>query len=181
MPPYRLVTEDRRLRFWHIPMGPLLWKDNYTLYFPGNPESAVVPDYYQSDLKEPSQSSTEQLTTGQQHGGEAGQIEKNQKDNIDPATAADAETDRKRQGELAALDKYAWAHPKRILLTLKFLFTYGVTRDVIHHQSRGLEEVHKRAPVFDNKVEHLWTTAQVCSAMVRTLFIFSYPYCWIIY
>ncbi|KAL2000501.1 hypothetical protein VTN02DRAFT_2994 [Thermoascus thermophilus] len=37
----KLVTEDRRLRSWH----PLLWKDDYTLYFPGNPESAVVPDY----------------------------------------------------------------------------------------------------------------------------------------
>ncbi|GFF40363.1 phosphate-repressible phosphate permease [Aspergillus udagawae] len=38
-------------------------------------------------------------------------------------------------------------------------FTYGITRDVIHHQSKGLDHNHRRAPQFDNKVEHLWATA----------------------
>ncbi|GFF85886.1 phosphate transporter [Aspergillus lentulus] len=46
-----LVKEDRRLRFWHIPMGPLLWRDGYTLYFPGNSDKGIAPNYYKSDLK----------------------------------------------------------------------------------------------------------------------------------
>jgi hypothetical protein len=33
-------------------MGPLLWKDGYTLYLPGNENSELVPDYYRSELKE---------------------------------------------------------------------------------------------------------------------------------
>jgi hypothetical protein len=45
-------------------------------------------------------------------------------------------------------------------------FTYGITRDVIHHQSKGLDHIHQRAPVFDNKVEHLWVMYSVVNGPI---------------
>lgn len=158
----RLIKEDRRLRIWHIPMGPLLWKDNYSLYFPGDPDNDVVPNYYESDMKlDDSDGSIAGVHD------EPKQMEQ-QATMADPTKTADATAASEHQKDLAAVDSLAWAHPKRIYATLKMVFLYGMTRDVIHHQSKGLEKVHQHAPVFDNKVEHLWTTAQVCSAMVYT-------------
>jgi PiT family inorganic phosphate transporter/sodium-dependent phosphate transporter len=155
----------------------LLWKDNYTLYFPGNPEDGVVPDFYVSDLKlddevlpgENRQEAKSDAVVEQPEDIEPSKVEENPQ--ADPghgdAAGPQAITDRKRQKELETVDSLPWSHPMRIFVTLKLIISYGITRDVIHHQSRGLEEVHKRAPVFDNRVEYLWTTAQICSAMVR--------------
>lgn len=42
-------------------------------------------------------------------------------------------------------------------------------QDVIGHQSAELQSVHDRAPQFDNKVEYLWTTAQVLSSMIMSI------------
>lgn len=167
---YRLIKEDRRLRIWHIPMGPLLWKDNYSLYLPGDPDHDVVPNYYESDMKAvDSDGSIAGVSNEPKHADEQ---QHNQQES-DPAKTADATAAREHQEDLAVVDSLAWAHPKRIYTTLKMVFMYGMTRDVIHHQSKGLEKVHQRAPVFDNKVEHLWTTAQVCSAMVSGLALLS--------
>lgn len=156
-------------------MGPLLWRDNYTLYFPGNPDHGIVPDYYESDLKEANEKgeadTIHTVTEGQQSTLASPEIEPLKGDSSNAeheAQRANAKIAEKHQKELQALDSLPWAHPKRIFATLKLVFTYGITRDVIHHQSQGLDHIHQRAPVFDNKVEHLWTTAQVCSAMVRS-------------
>ncbi|KFY21622.1 hypothetical protein V493_07260 [Pseudogymnoascus sp. VKM F-4281 (FW-2241)] len=166
----RLVKEDRRIRLWHLPMGPLLWKDEPTLYWPGNPDSEVVPDYYSSDL----------IGTEAKEGDSAqvASDEKNKQGGSQPASEItpvnlheekERKTDEKRAKDLAAVDQLPWAHPKRILTTVKIILMHGITRDVIGHQSRGLNDVHKRAIVYDNKVEHLWTTAQVCSAMIMSI------------
>ncbi|KAJ6189110.1 hypothetical protein N7519_004018 [Penicillium mononematosum] len=168
-----LVKGDSRLRFWHIPMGPLLWKDNYTLYFPGNPDKNIVPNYYESDMK----GETDTLRSGSATEGQESTLATPEIEPLkgDPSAAendtrrADASIAEKHQKELQALDTLPWIHPKRIFATLKLVFTYGITRDVIHHQSMGLDHIHQRAPVFDNKVEHLWTTAQVCSAMIMSI------------
>lgn len=167
----KLVKEDRRLRLWHIPMGPLLWRDNYTLYYPGNEEHALVPDYYASDMKAEghvsSVQSTPVMAAEDQQSNEEGS--KDPKEDIADHSRPVNPADTKRQKELEAVDKLPWAHPKRIYATIKLVLTYGITRDVIHHQSQGLEDVHRRAPVFDNRVEYLWTTAQVCSAMIMSI------------
>lgn len=41
----RLVLNDCRLEWWHIPLGPLLWKSNPPIYFPSTKQVAVI-DYY---------------------------------------------------------------------------------------------------------------------------------------
>ncbi|KAJ2903866.1 hypothetical protein MKZ38_009249 [Zalerion maritima] len=181
----KLVKEDHRLRSWHIPMGPLLWRDNYTLYWPGDPNSVIVPDYYDSTYKGDSSSSATTTTLPEKNNGaqtatktadSSPVIEPNadpeaSKDSPDAQKEAnpDVATDKSRSKQLAAVDDLPWTHPRRIWAAARHVLTYGITRDIIHHQSRGLEAIHARAPVFDNKVEHLWTTAQVCSAMIMSI------------
>lgn len=162
-------------------MGPLLWKDNYTLYYPGEANANLVPDYYDSELKkeDPESDLLEEKIHGKGDSDANGKGEHEQ--GIIAAEAAQGPEshpvadkvvnpkDKKRQKDLAVVDSLPWAHPKRIWATFKLVTTYGITRDVIGHQSRGLDDVHKRAIVYDNKVEHLWTTAQVCTAMLMSV------------
>lgn len=41
----RFVKNDARVRAWHIPLGPLLYRENPPLYYPGKGDQ-VVKDYY---------------------------------------------------------------------------------------------------------------------------------------
>lgn len=41
----RLIMNDARMRPWHIPLGPLLYRDDPPIYWPGT-GSEVVTDYY---------------------------------------------------------------------------------------------------------------------------------------
>ena len=151
-------------------MGPMLWKDNYKLYYPGDANSDLVPDYYDSELSRDEKKSED---------GQSDASLKDQKgpDNIlrsdseeqQDKTVASNPKDRQRKKDLAAVDVLPWSHPRRIFTTIKLILTYGITRDVIKHQSVGLDKVHQRAIVYDNKVEHLWTTAQVCTAMLMSV------------
>ncbi|KAI9801202.1 MAG: hypothetical protein M1825_003476 [Sarcosagium campestre] len=47
----RLIKGDARLRWYHIPLGPMLRKENPYLYFPGDPNGDVVIDHYESAHK----------------------------------------------------------------------------------------------------------------------------------
>jgi phosphate/sulfate permease len=44
----RLIRKDPRVRFYHIPLGLYLLRDDPWLYFPGSEDRAIVTDYYQS-------------------------------------------------------------------------------------------------------------------------------------
>lgn len=176
----KLIKEDHRLRFWHIPMGPLLLKDGYSLYWPGSEDAPVVTDYYATDYRGGDDSTDADSVSNEKRGAHAADnaeppaitLAAEQQETpaaADPGQRAQAAVDKSRQKDLEAVDSLPWAHPRRIVATIKLVCMHGISRDVIGHQSRGLEEVHKRAPVFDNKVEHLWTTAQVCSAMIMSI------------
>ncbi|GAB7361395.1 hypothetical protein MBLNU230_g1448t1 [Neophaeotheca triangularis] len=181
----KLIMQDTRLRIWHIPMGPLLWKDNYKLYYPGDPNSEIVPNYYSSEYTgaeahlngkptddnyrdekpytDNDNTATDEITPSQKERQTSSNLD------ADGLKALDEKTDRARQHDLRAVDSLPWAHPRRVWAAIRLVLTYGITRDVIGHQNAGLEDVHNRAPVFDNKVEHLWTTAQVCSAIIMSI------------
>ena len=42
----KLIQKDARLRIWHIPLGPLLLRENPPLYFAGNADGEYVKNYY---------------------------------------------------------------------------------------------------------------------------------------
>ena len=47
----RLIMNDARMRPWHIPLGPLLYRDDPPLYWPGKGDE-VVADYYAKTSEE---------------------------------------------------------------------------------------------------------------------------------
>jgi len=160
-------------------MGPLLWKDNPKLYFPGDESAAIVPDYYCSDYKGPRDDEPAYTDEKNGHKDDLGdKIDSSTHSKEDGGLMAESKhpggleaskSDKARAKDIAAVDQLPWAHPRRLWAMTRMVLTYGVTRDIIGHQSKGLDHVHARAPVFDNKVEHLWTTAQVCSAMIMSI------------
>ena len=60
-------------------------------------------------------------------------------------------------------------YPQRIWSWTKFIVLQGVTRDCVSHDDPRLAKTHKLATHYDNKVEHLWTYAQVASAMIMSI------------
>ncbi|KAI6513375.1 hypothetical protein MCOR10_009248 [Pyricularia oryzae] len=60
-------------------------------------------------------------------------------------------------------------NPKRLWSWAKYIFLQGVTRDCVTHAAEDLASVHGKAKRYDNRVEHMWTYAQVASAMMMSI------------
>lgn len=176
----RLIMNDTRVRFYHIPLGPLLMKPNPPLYFPGKANQAVV-SYYEDSY-------------GEVRAGQNDQDKDNVISNADSVTATPeikakpnppqigndeekttpAAPPRKRHIEpterfIDPVRELSWANPQKAYGYIKWLFLQGVTRDVVTHDSPELRAIHARAHRYDDRVEHLWTYCQVVSAMMMSI------------
>lgn len=166
----RLVKGDTRIKFWHLPLGPLLWKDNPWVYFPSK-DTHIVVDHYESAY-ESSYASDASLSSG------------NEKDHIpvDGPTSLEKGDPELRQRVLITKrpvepeERFLAPHaakpifaPARLFGYFKYFLLQGVTRDCISHGSDAVRKTHERAIRYDNKVEHLWTYAQVLSAMIMSI------------
>ncbi|KFY36150.1 hypothetical protein V494_05273 [Pseudogymnoascus sp. VKM F-4513 (FW-928)] len=170
----RLVLNDARIQVWHLPLGPLLWRDNPPLYWPGNngnPDgAAVTKDHYKNArLPESSPTDSPTLIAGNEESKSAADssgLELGQ--GLGPPRMRKAHIGPKERflGPTKDLPIYA---PARLFSWTKYLFLQGVTRDVTSHDSDHLEKTHGLAKQYDNKVEHLWTYAQVASAMMMSI------------
>ncbi|KAH9882391.1 hypothetical protein J1614_000627 [Plenodomus biglobosus] len=195
----KLIQKDARLRIWHVPLGPLLMKENPPLYFAGNPDGDYVTNYYadaygevrahgqqlrqrkgvtendeESTVGESSNEKKHQMT-GDGHNPEGTKVdgpeEKVHANN--EATAVPGLT-RRRKPEpyerfITPVQELSWFHPKKHWGYLKFGLLQGVTRDVITHDSDKLRDIHARANRYDDRVEHMWTYCQVISAMMMSI------------
>lgn len=179
----RLVMEDARVKVWHIPMGLLLLKESIPLYFPGNNGNRVgefVTDHYAgahidavedaSDQSPPRSTNKEIMEM---------QVAPEQPMAIDSSDASGLEQGpkavrRKRIIEPEERFLAPTAHlpiykPARMWSWTKYSFLQGVTRDCVTHDSDSLAKKHALAKQYDNRVEHLWTYAQVASAMMMSI------------
>jgi PiT family inorganic phosphate transporter/sodium-dependent phosphate transporter len=103
-----------------------------------------VPDYYESEYKSPgnsaSLSSSDDLTDKYRNVADSTEI---QKAPVHDVPVSESNVNKREQPahskDLAKVDTLPWAHPLRLWATLKLVLTYGITRDVIKHQSKGLE------------------------------------------
>jgi len=176
----RLVLNDARIQVWHLPLGPLLWRDNPPLYWPGNqgnPDGAVVKDHYRNTRQESEVVATDSPVLP------AGDEESKLSPEPLPAAQASAlergegmEPPRRRKRHLEPRERFLTPtkdlpiyKPARLWSWTKYLFLQGITRDVTSHNSDRLEKTHARAKHYNNKVEHLWTYAQVTSAMMMSI------------
>ncbi|KAK2767581.1 hypothetical protein FQN54_003739 [Arachnomyces sp. PD_36] len=176
----RLVKEDARVKFYHVPLGPLLWRDDPWLYFPGNPDGDVVIDYYESahsgetsatDVETPAdKKDADKVEGGSNNNGSTGESSALEKggdavQRVRPVKKI-IEPEERFLAPAAHLPVY---HPTRLWSFVKYFFLQGVTRDCVTHDSERLQKTHALAKQYDNRVEHLWTYAQVASAMIMSI------------
>ncbi|KAI4945656.1 hypothetical protein J4E91_007999 [Alternaria rosae] len=178
----RLVKGDTRLRSWHIPLGPLLYRENPPIYWPGKGDE-IVTDYYAKAA--PVAGQQEESLKGEKAVGHSTSLDNKSSgdsDNIDveggrglsrplPSDGAVAHVvPTKPEPEerwLKPVEHLPFYAPKKIANWTKFILFQGVSRDVV--TQKDLADVHSRAVVYDNRVEHLWTYAQVASAMMMSI------------
>jgi hypothetical protein len=176
----RLIKEDHRIRFGHVLLGPLLWNEDGWLPFPGKVEERVVPDYYMHTYRGEGDPYAEVSADGavaeaqvhsKEHGIElpAAEITKG----VNGERDSEAAVRKVEASELKEVDNLPLLHWKRGWIMIKYVFTHILFRafieDVLSHQSKGLAHIHARAARYDNKVEHLWSAAQVASAMIMSV------------
>ncbi|KAJ8114091.1 hypothetical protein OPT61_g3941 [Boeremia exigua] len=194
----RLIMNDARMRPWHIPLGPLLYRDDPPIYWPGKGDEVVTDYYAKSSVDTPIQD-LEKAPKGDGFVGDATPVDKAvrqtgdaQSTSIDVDHSADNSTTERAprglsmpnpRGDIVAHvipkqpePEERWLEPvrhlpfyslKKIANWAKFLLLQGVSRDVVTQKNLGA--VHARAIVYDNRVEHLWTYAQVASAMMMSI------------
>ncbi|CAN9161751.1 unnamed protein product [Alternaria alternata] len=178
----RLVKGDTRLRAWHLPLGPLLYRENPPIYFPGKGDQ-VVTDYYAKSA--PVATSEQENLKGEKPIGHSTSVDNKSSgdsDNIDVEGGRGLSRPLPRDGAVAHIipakpepeerwlkpvEHLPFYSPKKIMNWTKFILLQGVSRDVV--TQKDLADVHSRAIVYDNRVEHLWTYAQVASAMMMSI------------
>ncbi|KAJ5466655.1 hypothetical protein N7539_009384 [Penicillium diatomitis] len=183
----RLVKNDTRVKFYHLPMGPLLLWENVSLYFPSKSEKAVI-NYYegaygevlagQKDAhKRAGAENTDGTAASPDIVGNKGPTERTDGDeekNLNSLNSSPEIKPRKKHLEpkerfIDPVRDLPWTSPKKHLGYLKWFFLQGVTRDVVTHDSAALRAIHARADRFDDRVEHLWTYCQVASAIMMSI------------
>lgn len=182
----RLIHNDSRIKFYHIPLGPLLLRENPPLYFPGKGDG-VVASYYEDAYGEvrAGQKDTEKqdATTNSESvmptpeitpKTKPEQIGDDEERNMESTISSSNVQPRKKHVEpverfIDPVRELSWADPKKYWGYLKWILLQGVTRDVITHDSPKLRAIHARAHRYDDRVEHLWTYCQVVSAMMMSI------------
>lgn len=162
----RVVKNDSRIRWWHIPLGPLLMRDNPPLYLPGKAEGDAYKDHYSSAY-----TTQESINNPSENGHEfdASAVEKG---DASPEIRAKSVSKKHLEPEerfLGPTKHLPFYHPLRLWSWVKFFLLQGVTRDCVSHNAKELHGVHQLAKRYDNRVEHLWTYAQVASAMIMSI------------
>ena len=167
----RLIKEDARVKWWHIPLGPLLRRANPPLYLPSS-DTRVVRDHYEGDyskavIETEVDGSSTASSEEKAHGDAPTSLEKGDaKVRQRIVVKKHVEPEERFLKPVAHLPR---AHPSRLFGYVKYILLQGVTRDVVSYHSEALRETHGRAKRYDNRVEHLWTYAQVFSAMIMSI------------
>lgn len=175
----RLIKKDSRVKFYHIPLGPLLRKENPRLYFPAK-DSQFVIDYYEDPYAEAESSSSSSANSLKEKRPSTGDEVRSAPDSVNlekglvTERARPSATARKRpltphERFLDPVRHLSWTNPQRWWGYFKFGLLQGVTRDCVTHDSAKLREIHARAAKYDVRVEHLWTYCQVASAMLMSI------------
>lgn len=181
----RLIKKDTRIKFYHVPLGPMLLKDDPPLYFPSK-DNEYVTDYYEDPFgQEHNNNNTTTTTTNNPADNADATSSKtdtpdatgSKKMAVDSEKGIEAALDvprqRRRPGPrqrfLDPVKELHITHPQRIWGYVKFVLLQGVTRDCVTHDSHKLREIHARAHKYDPRVEHLWIFCQVVSSILMSI------------
>ncbi|KAI4117378.1 MAG: hypothetical protein LQ345_002366 [Seirophora villosa] len=170
----RLVRGDARIKFYHIPLGPLLMKENPYIYFPAKADGVAVIDYYENAYTS-TESSTENLADSRDASekdvktADSSALERLEKSNPLIVPTLPNRVIEPEERFLAPTKHLPIFHPARLWSFTKYLLLQGVTRECVSHSSPHLHATHARAKKYENRVEHLFTYAQVLSAMLMSI------------
>ena len=191
----RLIKQDPRLRFYHLPLGPTLWRENPWIYLPAKGDEVVI-DYYadahsgaaaavpeanqnqnqnqnqdekhaNSSTANAARSDETQLRTDETTLKDLSSSERDTEANHpDPIKDVIVEPEERFLGPTNHLPIY---NPQRMWSWVKYILLQGVTRDCVSYDSEHLKKTHELAVVYENRVEHLWTYCQVASAIIMSI------------
>ncbi|KAI4126599.1 MAG: hypothetical protein LQ338_003649 [Usnochroma carphineum] len=166
----RLVKQDARIKFYHIPLGPMLWKDDPFVYFPATADGPVVIDYYKNAYRiQTSSDALEESSDGSERNTNAADASAMEKANPLVVRTSQKHVVGPEERFLGPTKHLPVVHPARLWSWAKYLFLQGVTRDCVSHTSAHVQATHARAKQYDNHVEHLFTYCQVASAMLMSI------------
>ncbi|KAL8682507.1 MAG: hypothetical protein Q9186_001454 [Xanthomendoza sp. 1 TL-2023] len=167
----RLVKGDARIKFYHIPLGPLLRKEDPYIYWPAKADGLVVIDYYENAYNTNHSSTTNVADSPDASEKDVAMADSSALEKANPLVVPVARTRIVEPEErfLAPTKHLPIVHPSRLWGFVKFILFQGVTRDCVSHEDPRLQATHARAKVYDNRVEHLFTYCQVLSAMLMSV------------
>ncbi|KAK7408718.1 Na+/Pi symporter [Neonectria punicea] len=171
---YRLVIKDDwQLRWYHIPIGPLLLRRGEP---PAQPEGAAggIQDFYAghltreelNDLRRAGQNGSAEFERADDQ-AETKQVSRDGSDEHTDPEPVQVQQPRKIIGPKPEGPIYSGAV---LFWWLKFVFLQGVDQDIVSMQqstgilSGDLEEIHANVPHYDNRAEYLYTFLQVMTA-----------------
>ncbi|PYI09281.1 phosphate transporter [Aspergillus sclerotiicarbonarius CBS 121057] len=153
-----LVKGDVRVRFYHLPLGPWLLRDDCLLYWP------AVPSSHENGQTAVEKSNSGPAHTHQSHGSD---LESAQ--NYVQSIHSKPEQSSPRDRFLTPTQHLPWLHPRKYWSWTKFLLLQGVTRDVLTTHSDHLRSIHARAHRYDDRVEYLWRYCLVLAAILMSI------------
>jgi phosphate/sulfate permease len=169
----KLVVGDWQLKWYHIPLGPLLLRRGEIPPLPANHDGGVK-DYYAGHL------TAEQLEAKRaaesrgdiEHTGKEMAVSEANSDQIsrDEPMAAATPAAPPVQTIVGPRPEGKWYSATVLFWFLKKGFFHGIDKDVVDSQkkksilSRDLEAMHARASHFDNKAEYMYSFLQVLTA-----------------
>lgn len=172
---YRVVIlDDWQLRWWHIPLGPLLLRRGEV---PPRPEGyeGGIQDYYEGHLTmEELEARRAGASSVVSNDLEAkGAVSSNAAvltDSRPNSTIHDAPAQRKKKSLVGEKPEGPIYQGDVLFWWFKFLLFRGVDQDVVNAQSRrdgltgDVEKIHAHAAHYDNKAEYMYSFLQVMTA-----------------
>jgi sodium-dependent phosphate transporter len=181
----RLSKDDWTLKWYHIFLGPLLLRRGEVPPVPENQEVQVVPNYYRGHKTAEELEASE---LGRQRHDDIENAKDNEKGGV--GVASDARSGESGAAGAAGAEhppveayesKFSryWYHrpydgpwylPRNLPAVIVKALMHGVDKDVVFEQQKrsrltgDLEQMHARAPHFENKTEHLYSFLQVLTA-----------------
>ncbi|KAF7558080.1 hypothetical protein G7046_g5883 [Stylonectria norvegica] len=170
---YRLVIKDDwPLRWYHIPLGPLLLRRPDP---PAQPEGASggITDFYEGHL------TREELNDLRRAGRNGNGEFERADDSSEPKQLAQKDTPdvesetaevKPRKSIVGPRPDGPWYKGDVLFWVFKFIFLKGIDQDIINMQKKegilsgDLAEIHANVPHYDNRVEYLYTFLQVMTA-----------------
>ncbi|KAM0231909.1 hypothetical protein ACHAPO_008207 [Fusarium lateritium] len=180
---YRIVVcDDWQLRWWHIPMGPLLLKRPAPPTQPDGAEGGIK-DFYEghltkeelSELRRAGREGSDEFVRAQDHANNEAKEGSTENKVMSPpsegtddvAEPVEAKPRRSIVGEKPEGSVFSGAV---LFWYLKKVFLSGVDQDILAMQNKksvltgDLDEIHSNVAHYDNRAEYLYTFMQVMTA-----------------